>query len=244
MNKGEIDLWFDELPNKCRTCDLEFDKNSHEFKSGVFEIPSTLEILQWYDIKNSHRIFDTNLFLYYCSNCFIRKMLKKDKQCCHCGIFAPKTKKILNKSTTDGTLKYPQLHINCDFLPIDFYLCFTCTKILLDKGFLFGTFENEFNNSTNYLSIQENNEDENNEKDLEIKCDICNDKFISIMDDIGDGCDSSIDEYEINSGYGSQHDGDIFKWKSGIMPKEYRNKKVICDNCINHLLQNEIIEKK
>jgi hypothetical protein len=77
-----------------------------------------------------------------------------------------------------------------------------------------------------------------------IKCGLCNESFTALFDegDQGDGCASSITEKGIYCHYGSCKDEDKFTWTDGIMPKEFRNIKNICDTCIDKLVEKKVIE--
>ena len=128
LKEEENEIWSNELPNRCRKCDLEFDRLSYEFKRGVFEIPSIREIIQWYDIKNTERKLNPNHFLYYCCNCFIRKTLQKKDQCGYCGFFTEGRLKEISKNS---------IHPDCQFLPNKTKLCDSCKKILYEKNYLY-----------------------------------------------------------------------------------------------------------
>jgi hypothetical protein len=61
-------------------------------------------------------------------------------------------------------------------------------------------------------------------------------------DNQSNGCSSSITERGIFSYYGSKFDLDHYKWKNGILPNEYIGKKNCCDDCLENMKDNDIIE--
>ena len=74
-------------------------------------------------------------------------------------------------------------------------------------------------------------------------CEVCHKKYLSFHEncDWGYNCDSAIYDDAIICGVGSRYDDYELQWTSGERPVEYKNKKIICDSCIDHLINNNIV---
>lgn len=77
-----------------------------------------------------------------------------------------------------------------------------------------------------------------------VECHVCHNFFSAIFSDInqGDGCASYISEQGIFSHFGSKFDTDIYKWKTGLLPNALLGKNNCCDDCVQNMIDNKIIE--
>ena len=90
------------------------------------------------------------------------------------------------------------------------------------------------------------------ESDPIIECDNCHKLYEDICgtydcqdvfgtSDWGRDCAAYISETGISCGYGSKYDDETFQWSCGIMPDKYKNMKLMCDECIDNLIKDDVI---
>jgi hypothetical protein len=77
-----------------------------------------------------------------------------------------------------------------------------------------------------------------------VECHVCNNFFSAVSEDTTQGyeCASSISERGIFSHFGSKFDSDIYKWNTGLLPDYLLGKKNCCDDCVQNMIDNKIIE--
>ena len=74
-----------------------------------------------------------------------------------------------------------------------------------------------------------------------ISCDLCLNQFIDSQCGGGSNCASFIEDNGVFCGYGSDHDTEQYRWKTGGKPNIFTNIKKICDKCLIHLVDQKLL---